>query len=124
MTREATFSTEPAAPVDPAAPLARIAIQFGNPIEDLPPTAVEKFRALQLKRDQAGTLARAVITDQQELRSDIQRHENRIKELTMPRGEGGFGLDDNSPQVVAEREKLSRRRADLQPRSQRHMARS
>jgi hypothetical protein len=57
-------------------------------------------------------LLRTVVEDQQELRLDIMRGENRIKELQMPRGVGGFGLADDTPQVVAERQKLDRKRAD------------
>jgi hypothetical protein len=40
-------------------------------------------------------------------------HLNRIAELTKPRGEGGFGLGENAPQVSAERKKLERVEQEL-----------
>ncbi|MGY4289609.1 hypothetical protein ACVWXO_008875 [Bradyrhizobium sp. LM2.7] len=111
---EAGFPTAPADAGVVTGPLpGMMAMKFGDPIEEaLPPEAVEKFRALQLKRDEAGILVRSAIEDQQELMLEIQRHRNRIKQLQIPRGEGGFDLDDSSPQVVAEQKKLDRKLSD------------
>lgn len=105
-----------AASTDPTAgPLlpGMMVLHTGDAVEEvLPPEALEKFRALELKSDEAHVLLRAAIEGQQELRLDIQRHQNRIKELKIPRGEGGYNLDDSSPQVVAEQQKLDRKLAD------------
>jgi hypothetical protein len=86
--------------------------QIGDPIEGLlPPEAHAKLRSFQDERDAAHVLLIAVVDDQQELRLDIMRGETRVKELMTPRGVGGYGLADDEPQVLAEQEKVGRKRA-------------
>jgi hypothetical protein len=85
---------------------AMMAMRTGDPTEVLPSEAREKYRVLEQKRDDAGILVRAIVEDQQQLRLDVLRHQNRIKELQTPRGAGGFGLGDDAPQVAQERRML------------------
>lgn len=80
-----------------------MAVRAGDPMEPLPAEAREKYRELEQKRDDAGVLIRAIVEDQQQVRADIQRHQNRIRELQAGRGAGGFALGDDATQVVAER---------------------
>ncbi|MEZ2144933.1 hypothetical protein AAE026_21975 [Bradyrhizobium sp. DN5] len=96
-----------------AGPLqAMMAMRTGDPMEVLPNEAREKFRELEQKRGDAGILVRAIVEDQQQLRIDIQRHQNRIKELQTPRGTGGFDLGDDAPQVISERRTLEEKLAE------------
>ncbi len=87
-----------------------MAVRAGDQMEVLPSEAREKLRALEQERDDAGILIRATVEDQQQLRLDILRHQNRIKELQTPRGVGGFG--DDAPQVVQERGMLDKKLAE------------
>ncbi|MCK1641668.1 hypothetical protein IVA95_30025 [Bradyrhizobium sp. 157] len=75
-------------------------------MEVLPDKAREKYREVEQKRDDAGILVRVIVEDEQQLRLDTQRQRNRIKELQSPRGDGGFGLGDDAPQVVQDRRRL------------------
>jgi hypothetical protein len=107
---EAGFPAGNAASIDAsvvAGPLqAMMAMRTGDPMDVLPNEAREKYREFEQKRDEAGILVRAIVEDEQQLRIDVQRHKNRIKELQTPRGAGGFGLGDGAPQVVQERRML------------------
>ncbi|MGY3614846.1 hypothetical protein [Bradyrhizobium sp. USDA 10063] len=87
-------------------------MRTGDPMEVLPAEAREKYREFEQKRSEASILIRAVVEDEQQLRIDIQRHRNRLKELQAPRGAGGFGLSDDAPQVAAERSVLEEKLAE------------
>src|SRR2546426_11208169 len=73
-----------AASADAGGPLpGMMPMTFGDAVEEvLPPAALETFRALQLRRDEASTLVRATVEDQQEVRLDVLGHQARIKRLT------------------------------------------
>jgi hypothetical protein len=51
--------------------------------------------------------------DIHELAETKMRHANRIRQLLAPKSEGGFGLPELAPQVVAERRQLERVEAEL-----------
>ncbi|WP_448041103.1 hypothetical protein [Bradyrhizobium liaoningense] len=88
-------------------------INTGDPLEVLPAEAREKVADLHRRRADVTTLYRSVFEDEQMLRAEIFKHEVRIAELMEPRGQGGFGLDDSAPQVVAEQKRLAQKRSDL-----------
>jgi hypothetical protein len=93
-------------------PLPGMSMRFGDPLEELPAEAVEKFRKLELRRDEAHVLLQAAIESQQELQRDVTGDQARIKRLMQHPHEGGFGLADDAPQVAAEQKKLDRKRAE------------
>ncbi|UPK31873.1 hypothetical protein IVB18_05335 [Bradyrhizobium sp. 186] len=88
-------------------------INAGDPLDVLPLPAREKVAVLQRRRAELVTLYRSHFEEEQALRIEIFKHEARIKELQKPRGEGGYNLDSDAPQVVAEQKKLDHKRADL-----------
>lgn len=88
-------------------------INAGDPIEStLPLECVERFRVLQQRRDEAHVLLRSAIETREEVRLDIFRIEGQIKHWQAPRGQGGPGLTDDAPQIVAEKQKMRRKQAD------------
>lgn len=95
-------------------PMPGMMVNFGgDPLEVLPPGAREKVATFQARREDITLLSRADFENEQMLRAEIFRHEARITELRRPRGEGGFGLDDSAPQIIAEQRKLDQKRGDL-----------
>jgi hypothetical protein len=109
---EANPPAASAASVDTGGPLPGMMpmMQIGDPIETtLPSVAVEKSRKQELKSDEAHVLLRATIEAQQETRTEIQRRQARIKRLTQHPHEGGFGLAEDDPRVVDEKNRLDRK---------------
>jgi hypothetical protein len=87
---------------------------LGDPMEALSqaPEAVEKYRTLELKGDEAYAVLRNAMDAQQELRTGVQQQQAWIKRLKQHSQESGFGLADDAPQVVVEQKKLDRKLAD------------
>jgi hypothetical protein len=84
---------------------------LGNEI-DLPSRASVKLIALK----QAVTDAHAALVPSEQMREHYQEKaaiDRRLAELTRRVQEGGFGLDDDAPQVVAENKKLKRVTAEI-----------
>ncbi|GAB9242100.1 hypothetical protein [Bradyrhizobium diazoefficiens] len=95
-------------------PTPSLMVNFGgDPLEALPPEAREQIANFERQRGELTILSRADFENEQALRAEIFRHEARITELRRPRGEGGFGLDDSAPQVIAEQRRLDQKRSDL-----------
>ncbi len=88
-------------------------INAGDPLDVLPLPAREKVAVLQRRRAELVTLYRSYFEEEQALRIELFKHEARIKELQRPRGEGGYNLDSDALQVVAEQKKIDHKRADL-----------
>ncbi|MGX1353003.1 hypothetical protein AB7M49_006612 [Bradyrhizobium elkanii] len=88
-------------------------INATDAMDVLPPAAREQVEAMKLRAEELGALYRENFASEQAARISIVKHEQRITELQKPRSMGGYGLDDDAQQVVAERRKLDRARADL-----------
>jgi hypothetical protein len=110
------FPTAPSVPIDTGGPVPGVMVfHTGDAVEEvlLPaPAALEKFRKLELKRDEAAVLVRAAVEDQQTLRTDILGHQAQIKRLTQHPHYGGFGLANDEPRVSAEQARLDKKLAD------------
>ncbi len=74
------------------------------------PPAAAKLRDLQQRRDDVPNTLLPLLDQQRERRSAKAATEARLRQLTGPRGAGGFDLDDGAPQVVAERKRLRQHR--------------
>ncbi|WP_136626025.1 hypothetical protein [Bradyrhizobium macuxiense] len=88
-------------------------------IDALPPSAAERLRELRQQRDDAALLARSDHEEWQSLHLDIQRHRDRLRELQMPRGQGGPDLPDDDVRVLHEQRRLDQKTAELVRRTQR-----
>ncbi|WP_141713676.1 hypothetical protein [Bradyrhizobium elkanii] len=88
-------------------------INAADALDVLPPAAREQVEAMKLRAEELGALYRENFASEQAARISIVKSEQRIAELQKPRSMGGYGCDDDSQQVVAERRKLDRARADL-----------
>ncbi|SDG35316.1 hypothetical protein SAMN05216338_10014 [Bradyrhizobium sp. Rc2d] len=90
-----------------------LVINTGDPLDLLPPAARETVEDLRRRREEFTLLYRVDFENEQALRAEIFKHEARIAELQKPRGEGGFNLGSDAPQVVAEQEKMDQARGNL-----------
>jgi hypothetical protein len=71
---------------------ALLVARHGDPAAGLPEAARARWQALQQRREDARSLSMPLVDAISELRQDLQREQARLRQLTMPRSAGGFGL--------------------------------
>lgn len=64
----------------------------GDPAAILPEVARSRWQALQQRHEDARALSTPLAEAINELRVDLQREQARLRQLTLPRSAGGFGL--------------------------------
>lgn len=79
------------------------------------PAAASRLERLQHQRDDAGAIGQRIEFHKMELRERVGVLDNRVKELTVPRGMGGHGLSADDPSVVS----IARERDELRARLKR-----
>jgi len=87
-------------------------ISADDAVELWPEAAASRLTALKQRRADLHA-AMPPFEDIHELAETKMRHANRIRQLLAPKSEGGFGLPELAPQVVAERRQLERVEAEL-----------
>jgi hypothetical protein len=92
---------------------ALIGANFGDPVDGLPPGGATRLQGMRERAADLGVLARNSFEIEQDLRTETGQIENRIKNLTAPRGDGGHGLGDDDPRVRAEQKNLDLKTAEL-----------
>lgn len=90
-----------------------MAIRIGDVIDDLPEAARAKLVNLRQRAEDAGSLARSVMEAREEQRLARQEHQSRIDRLMRAHSAGGYGLQVDDLQVVAERTKLDKVEAEF-----------
>ncbi|QHO78205.1 hypothetical protein ACH79_42120 [Bradyrhizobium sp. CCBAU 051011] len=107
--------------------------RYGNPAAILPEAARLRWQALQQRWDDAKALSMPMVDGVNELRMDAQREQARLRQLTLPKSAGGFGLRastekeptddiqvrDVERKIAAISEELQRKQVLLEDRSAR-----
>ncbi|MGY8679573.1 hypothetical protein Q2941_17520 [Bradyrhizobium sp. UFLA05-153] len=89
-------------------------LNLGDPIDVLPTDATRgKLEALRQKTVDTRAIWLPVIDEIRSTRADLYRAQQRHKQLTLARMAGGFGLDDDDPQVADIRRTVTRLEAEL-----------
>lgn len=114
---EGGFPVAPAGSADASivsGPLpGRLSMQFGDPVDLLPPPAAERLHKLRQQRDDAILLVRSDFEETQNQRLEIQGYRTRLNELRGPRGAGGYDLADDDVRVKSEAARLDKKMAEL-----------
>ncbi|MGJ5049947.1 hypothetical protein ACQR09_23010 [Bradyrhizobium oligotrophicum] len=106
-------------------PLPGISIaNLGDVVDELPPEAAARLRDLRQRRDDVSVLMRSAFEQWQDLHLEAQRHRNRIRELSGPRGAGGYDLDETDVRVADEQRRLDAKVGELARRAELREVRS
>lgn len=85
----------------------------GDPADVLPEEAKGALADLRQRDEEAAALHRLAVDAQQEQFLAKLGHQARIKQLMMPQAEGGYSLEADAPQVLAEQARLAKVEAEI-----------
>ena len=94
-----------------------------DPLGLLPPAAADKLRALRVRSAEAYALV-VPFSEQQELATEHQQAEQRLKRLLDPAHDGGFNLKLDDPRAVAQKKLVTKLADDLKRLNERSEARA